>query len=194
MIPVSQNDVTTGTENSYFTGFNVEALQGYVSALTERLQSVFSSPTASSDIEMTATTTTATAGEATNGFGNFNLQAVQSYLNAATQYLTPSTERMQAVSDYVSAVPARVQAIPENAAQGCQNISKFCQDNKDMVIKGAGALFLIGVIVACSTGAATCSTFHVINKTDKVLEINYLKPYSATFTDANTKHHENHPT
>jgi hypothetical protein len=199
MMPVTQDEVnvtTQDTEGNSFIGFSFESVQGYVSSFTERLQSFLPSTTASPDIEMTATTdaATVTADEASNGFASFNLQAVGAYLSAATQYLTPSTERLQAVTDYVSAVPARVQAIPESVSQSCQSVSEFCKQNKDALIKGVGALFLVGVIITCSTGPSTCSTFNVINKTGKVLEINYLKPYSAAFSDAHSKHHDNHPT
>lgn len=160
MIPVAQQDVTENTSESFFTGFNLESLRGYVSAISDRMQTYLpSTAPETADIEMsTVATTDATTEQANTGFSSFNLQAIQAY---------------------ISAIPGTT--------------SEFCNQNKDMLVKGAAALFLVGVIITCSTGPATCSTFHVINHTGKTLEISYLSPYSASFTDANSKSHKNHP-
>jgi hypothetical protein len=197
MIPVTQNDLTENTTESRFAGFNLETIQAYVSGFTDRVRSLLpNSTTPEADIEMGTTDAT----EQTQNVSSFNLQAIQAYVSSATQYLTPSTERVQAVSDYVTAIPARVQAVPEALSQGCEtvsgyarSVSDYCSANKEMLAKGAGALLLVGVIITCSTGPATCSTFHVINRTGDTLEISYLSPYSASFSDANSKSHKNHP-
>jgi hypothetical protein len=170
MIPVAQQDVTENTSESFFTGFNLESLRGYVSVITDRMQTYLPS---TADIEMsTVVTTDASTEQANTGFSSFNLQAIQAY---------------------ISTISSRIQALPGNLSQGCETASEFCNQNKDMLVKGAAALFLVGVIITCSIGPATCSTFHVINHTGETLEISYLSPYSASFTDANSKSHKNHP-
>ncbi len=190
MIPGAHTVETQNTE-SVFTNFSFESLRGYVSAITDRVQSFLPTTTpVTADIEMSTGATSdaaaATTEQADTAFSSFNLQTIQAYMGSA--------------SDYISAIPARVQAVPEALSQGCETVSAYarsasdyCSANKEMLAKGAGALFLVGVIITCSTGPATCSTFHVINRTGDTLEISYLSPYSASFSDANSKSHKNHP-